>query len=184
MAVDALLAIAQTVLLVVGFAEGGAVADVAINEAKIGVEQGFKKLGSLALKESMNAFKTVIAREGKTAFIKQVGEFAFDKISTFVGKKVAKEVVTKVCSEIGNKLLDKVQQSSEPKLNFQHFDLGATVNNVVDKFIGPCTGTDLFGDTNKAIACAQTVLNDVALVDPTGITALAASVMQPVCNGV
>ena len=175
MAVDALMAIGQTVLLVVSFGSSSA----ATTTAKTGVEQGFKKLGSLALKEAMAAFKTVIARVGKKAFLQQVAEFAFKNIAKFLAKKVAKEVLTKVCEEVGNKLLDKVEKSSQPVLNFQDFDLGKTINGAVDKLVGPCKDTST---SNKAIDCAKNVLDKVAFVDPTGITALAASVMQPVCD--
>ena len=175
MAVDALLAIGQTALLVASFGSSSA----ATTTAKTGVEQGFKKLGSLSLKQSLNAFKTVISKQGKSAFLKQVGEYAFKNIGKFVVKKIAKEVVSKVCDEIGSKLFDKVEKSSEPILNFQDFDLNKSFGNTLDKLAGPCKDTST---SNNEINCAKSVLDKVAIVDPTGFVALASSVLQPVCD--
>lgn len=182
MAIDGLMAIGQTALLI--FTEGGAAEDgIIAAEVRATVEQGFKKLGLTTIKESVNIFKTVIAREGKEAFFKQMTQYVLKKGLQqageglkMAGEKITEKVVQKVCEEVGNKMLDQVSKSSGEKLNLQNF-----AKSVVNKFIGPCLHPNT---TNTQFECVQTVLNDIAIVDPTGFVGFAASVLQPICNDV
>ena len=175
MAVDFLISLGQAVTFVASFGSSGG-AGAGFESAKASVKKGFEKLGSGAVNAAAKSFKAVIARVGRSAFLKQVAEHAFKNLAKFAAEGIAMGVVTTVCQNIGNKMLDKMEQSKTIKIDWQSFDptgISSAVSSCKD-----------MKNSNDNIACAQAVLNVVSVVDPTGVAGMAAAVMAPVCNGV
>lgn len=175
MAIDVLISFGQAVAFVASFGtdEG---ASVGIEAAKNSVKAGFDKLGGGAVKEALNCFKAVIAREGRAAFLKQVTELAAKNLAKFTAKTIAMGTLQNVCQNIGNQMLDKINGSQGVSINWQAFDPTG-----ISSAVSSCSN---ISSGNDQIACAQAVLNVAAVVDPTGICGMAAAVMQPVCDGV
>jgi len=175
MVIDELISLGQAVAFVASFGTDSG-ATVGIDAAKSTVSDGFEKLGSGAVTSALDCFKDVIQREGSEAFIKQVTDYAADNIAKFTGQTIAMGTLITVCQNVGNQMLSKINQSTGPSINWQNFDPTG-----ISSAVSSCSTVS---STNDQIACAQAVLNSVAIVDPTGIVGMAAAVLQPICNGV
>jgi len=140
------------------------------------VKTGLSKLASTATKAIEDGAATVkrIASDPavRKEFVDKLIGIAKNKLKSKIEDTIQTQLIETVCGHLGNALLDKAQQKSS-------FDISKLdvlgIGNIKDS----CTNIP---DSNGGIACAQSILNTVDNVDPTGLAGMAAAFMQPVCD--
>ena len=165
------------VLFIVSFgASSGAQPGVSAAKPSLRMQQGIAQDGKPALRSAFDSFK------------KWLTSFAKEKIIVFIKKKALDMLVVKTetyllekaCGAAGEYIFGEFQSKVEPIVTFSEKLLSLT-----DKIpiYGVCSKIDTTnGSPNDEIACAKNVLESVGMVDPTGICAIAADFMQPVCD--
>jgi len=175
MVTNVLISIAQGVGFVLSFGTSSA-ATAGIDSAKAAL----KKLGSKAIKMVEEGVETVkrIATNPvvRKKFIESMLKKALDKAKDSAVSQAETKVLSTICQSVGDKLLD-VQAQTQPS-GF-HFNIESLDVLGIGSIKSSCTGIQ---DTNGGIACAQSVVNTISTVDPTGLMGLASAFMQPLCD--
>jgi len=169
MGTSVVLAIVQTVTLVVSFGTEAAVAPE-IGAAKTGLSGLISKAGS-AIGEALTVVKNIATNAvARSNFIDTV----VNKAINLVVGKVETAIVKAVCSQIGNTLLNQTAAKTSAGFNVSSL-------NPFQGAINACENLNT-SNTNAQLNCAQNILTVIAPIDPTGLLSVAAAFMQPVCN--
>lgn len=96
------------------------------------------------------------------------------KFSNFLNNSM----INRICGRVRDEAANQIQNAETPDLNFK----GISLNDVTDTIV-ECANVDLFNDNpNDEIACIKKALNTASGVDVTGLSAMAAAFMNPVCD--
>ena len=174
-AMDFLAGLGEMVLFIVSFGSSSG-ATPALASAKTGLQAGVKKVGQSALKSAFQSFKKWIGGFTK----EKVKQWLTEKVKEYVVGKIVTYAIEKACGAVGDMVFQEVQAKTEPTLTFMD-----QVKGLADKIpiYGQCSKVDSNNSSpNDEIACAKNVLETVGMVDPTGLCAMAAAFMQPICD--
>ena len=106
--------------------------------------------------------------------IKFATSFIREKFSHFLNETMIAKICTKVHDEAANQIINA------PKLDLS---LGGINLGDVQETIAECSNIDFFNDNpTDEIMCIKKALKTAAGADVTGITAMAAAFMNPVCD--
>ena len=174
-AMDFLAGLGEMVLFIVSFGSSSG-ATPALASAKTGLQAGIKKVGQSALKSAFQSFKKWIGGFTK----EKVKQWLTEKVKEYVVGKIVTYAIEKACGAVGDLVFQEVQAKTEPTLTFMD-----QVKGLAEKIpiYGQCSKVDTNNSSpNDEIACAKNVLETVGMVDPTGLCAMAAAFMQPICD--
>lgn len=174
-AFDFLTGLGEMVLFIVSFGASSG-ATPALASAKTGLQAGVKKVGQSALKSAFQSFKKWIGGFTKD----KVKQWLKEKVKEYVAGQIVTFAIERACGAVGDFVFDEVQAKTEPTLSFID-----KVKSLTEKIpiYGQCSKVDSSNSSpNDEIACAKNVLETVGMLDPTGLCAMAAAFMQPICN--
>ena len=168
MAVDFILSLTQAVSFVLTFG-ATSVAVAGFAAARTAFANTNKNIAKNALKNMYaNMMRTIVKNR-----IKAAAKAYAKTVMSNIGQNAANNVVTAVCNSVTDRVINDSAQGLPSTLSLESLEPTGIANAV--KTCGS-TSTE-----NEQILCAKSVLGAVSTVDVTGLTGMAAALIQEVC---
>ena len=168
MAIDFVLSLTQAVSFVLTFGSSSA-AVAGFAAARAAFASINKTIAKNALKNMYaNMSKTIVKNRIKAA----TKEYA-KSVMNNIGQNASNNIVNIVCNTVTDRVIDESAQGLPSELSLASLDPTGIANAV--KTCGS-TSTE-----NEQILCAKSVLGAVSTVDITGLTGMAAALIQEIC---
>lgn len=102
--------------------------------------------------------------------------------TNFIGEKFSQylnnSMITRICNKVHDEAVSQIINSSQADFSFGGVNLGDLKGTIAE-----CLNVDLSNnDPNDELLCIRKALQTAAGVDVTGISAMAAAFMNPVCD--
>ena len=102
--------------------------------------------------------------------------YASKRLTHFTPKAITNEAVNAICENVANIMLEKINNTTDittVSLELQDFGAGGISN---------ATACDVMSLPSEEMACVRGVLKDFPFVNPAGVTAMAAAILEPFCD--
>ena len=169
MTVDFAIGLAEAITSVLTLGASSAGGGV-FTAAKDKLKQTFQSLSKESLKEALGRARDWISKTTIEDIVKKMTESA----AKHMAETLSNKLIESVCNDIGEKIIGDLKEDAPVELQLQDFDPTG--------ISGAVTSCQVTGTEEENIACAKSILSTIDIVDPTGLTAMAASFMHPTCD--
>ena len=168
MAVDFIVSLTQSISFVLTFG-ATSVAVAGFAAARTAFANTNKKIAKSALKNMYaNMMRTIVKNR-----IKVAAKAYAKTVMSNIGQNASNNVVTAVCNSVTDRVIDDSSKGLPSTLSLESLD-PTGISNAVNT----CGSTNT---ENQQINCAKSVLTAVSTADVTGLTGMAAALIQEVC---
>lgn len=149
-----------------------------VTEAKTKLEEAIKRVDQKFLQKAFeNVKKWIGDNKLKAFFVDMMIKYTTNIIRSKVSKFLNDTMIAKICNRVHDEVSNQMQAATEPNIFF-----GIDVSKF-EGVISECVKVDLFNNNpSDELMCVKKALETAAGLDVTGITAMAAAFMHPVCD--
>ena len=144
-----------------------------------GLKSTLKNMGKGVIKGTLKATKSFFLKLGKKATFSRMKALIKEKAIEIVTEKVNEAVIEAFSSKMVEAMVEKQVTIDANSFNVDYFISKVDVLGIKDS-IDNCKNAG--ESSEKAAACATSVLTSISNIDPTGLSSIAAAFAKPACD--